>query len=67
MLPGAAAFSPPVATLTSLGSTSARSNRKLLVLEDDSAALVVLWDCRFRVGCEKLHRTRLRPRVRLRG
>jgi hypothetical protein len=27
--------------------------RELLVLEDDSAALVVLWDCRFRVGCEK--------------
>jgi len=23
------------------------------VLEDDSAALVVLWDCRFRVACEK--------------
>jgi hypothetical protein len=23
------------------------------VLEDDSAALVVLWDCRFRVGCEE--------------
>jgi hypothetical protein len=83
MLPDASVFTPPVATLTSLGSTWAEArasfwlrSRTVLIcifgcwparLENDVRRLVVLWDCRFRVGAKNSSRLRFRPRVRIRG